>query len=58
MFWVYPKEICVYVFMCMPLLIILMVSVDLLVYDTNHFRKLFKTWFYLEFFNLKKFSTN
>jgi hypothetical protein len=47
----------VYVFMRMPLLIMIMVSVDLVVHDINHFHKLFKTFFYLEFFNLKKSST-
>jgi len=43
-FGVYPKEICVCVFMCMPLLIMIMASVDLVVHDTNHFHKLFKNF--------------
>ncbi len=47
-----------YVFMCMPLLIMIVANVDLVVHDTNHFHKLLKTFYYLEFFNLKKSSTN
>jgi len=48
----------VYVFMCMPLLIMIVTNVDVVVHDTNHVHKLFKTFYYLEFFNLKKSSTN